>query len=116
MTTQQSPPQTESSAAEPNRGSWLGAMWVVVAVILLALIAVNARKGAVSPRIRNPEVSGAPRPVEPLFGFHHWLDLFQIFTIISMAIIITVYVVVWRRHPKHPVLLMGIVTTLIVWQ
>jgi uncharacterized protein DUF5135 len=33
-----------------------------------------------------------------------------------MAILIAVYVVVWRRHPAHPVLLMGIVTTLIGWQ
>ena len=41
-----------------------------------------------SPRIRNPEVTGAPRPVEPLFGYDHWLDLFQIFTIISMLIIV----------------------------
>ena len=116
MTTEQKAPETLSAPTEPKNGSWLGAMWVGVAVVLLALIAVNARKGAVSPRIRNPEVAGAPRPVEPLFGYHHWLDLFQIFTIVSMAIIITVYVVVWRRHPKHPVLLMGIVTTLIVWQ
>ena len=54
--------------------------------------------------------------MEPLFGFDHWLDLFQIFTIITMAIIITVYVVAWRRHGAHPVLLMGIITTLIVWQ
>ncbi len=54
-------------------------------VVLLALIAVNARMGAVSPRIRNPEVTGAPRPVEPLFGYDHWLGLFQIFTIISMS-------------------------------
>ena len=51
------------------------------------LIAVNARMGAVSPRIRNPEVEGAPRPVEPLFGYEHWLGLFQIFTIISMSIL-----------------------------
>ncbi|EUA33639.1 hypothetical protein I552_4418 [Mycobacterium xenopi 3993] len=43
-----------------------------------------------------------PRPVEPLFGYHHWLGLFQIFTIISMSIIIAVYVVTWRRHPGHP--------------
>ena len=65
---------------------------------LLVLIAVNARVGAVSPRIRNPEVTGAPRPVEPLFGYAHWLGLFQIFTIISMSILIAVYVVAWRRH------------------
>ena len=115
MTTQ----TTESAATPPpesKKRSWVGALWVGIALVLLALIAANARMGAVSPRIRNPEVTGAPRPVEPLFGYQHWLGLFQIFTIITMLIIIAVYVVVWRRHPAHPVLLMGIVTTLIVWQ
>src|ERR1700747_1872200 len=116
MTTEQTTPSTTSAPAEPKKGSWVGVAWVAIATVLLALIAANARVGAVSPRIRNPEVSGAPRPVAPLFGYQHWLGLFQIFTIFSMLIIIAVYVLVWRRHPKHPVLLMGIVTTLIVWQ
>src|ERR1700676_1446985 len=116
MTTEQTTPPTVSAGAEPKKGSWVGAAWVAIALALLAVIAASARMGAVSPRIRNPEVSGAPRPVEPLFGYQHWLGLFQIFTIITMLIIIAVYVVVWRRHPAHPVLLMAIVTTLIVWQ
>src|SRR5262245_672984 len=103
MTTEQATPSPVSPPAEPKKGSWIGAVWVAVALVLLALVAYNARMGAVSPRIRNPEVSGVPRPVEPLFGYHHWLGLFQIFTIFSMLIIIAVYIVVWRRHPKHPV-------------
>ncbi len=116
MTAQQTTPSTGGPPASSTKTSWIGAVWVAVALLLLALIAYHARKGAVSPRIRNPEVAGAPRPVEPLFGFDHWLALFQIFTIISMSIIIVVYVMAWRRHGAHPVLLMGIVTTLIVWQ
>ena len=116
MTTEQTAPSTQTPVAASKKGSWKGAIWVVVALVLLALITVNARMGAVSPRIRNPEVTGAPRPVEPLFGYDHWLGLFQIFTIISMSIIIAVYVVAWRRYGAHPVLLMGIVCTLIVWQ
>ena len=116
MTTEQTTSSAESPAAAPNMGSWKAAVWIAVAVLLLVLIAVNARVGAVSPRIRNAEVEGAPRPVAPLFGYEHWLGLFQIFTIITMSIIIAVYVVAWRRHGAHPVLLMGIVCTLIVWQ
>jgi hypothetical protein len=116
MTTEQTAPSTESPVAQRKKGSWTAALWIFVAVVLLALVAYNARMGAVSPRIRNPEVSGAPRPVEPLFGYDHWLGLFQIFTIFAMLILIAVYIVVWRRNPASPVLLMGIVTTLIVWQ
>src|SRR3954471_24588098 len=114
MTTEQTSPSTESPAGGPKKGSWKAAVWIAVAVVLLVLIAVNARMGAVSPRIRNPEVEGAPRPVEPLFGYEHWLGLFQIFTIISMSMVIAAYVFAWRRYGAHPVLLMGIICTLIV--
>ena len=85
-----------------TRGHWKAAVWIAVAVVLLVLIAVNARMGAVSPRIRNPEVDGAPRPVEPLFGYEHWFGLFQIFTIISMSMVIAAYVFAWRRYRCAP--------------
>ena len=58
----------------------------------------TTRTGAVSDRIRNPQVSGAPRPVQYLFGLSSstWLTIIQIGTVFAM--------------------LMAIVTTLIVWQ
>ena len=40
------------------------AVWILVAVAVIGVIAYNARMGAVSPRIANPEVTGVPRPVE----------------------------------------------------
>src|SRR4051812_39178062 len=118
MATQQTaePEPGETTSASPKNGSWIWAVWVGLALVLLTLIAVNARVGAVSPRIKNPNVSGAPRPVEFLFGYEHWLGLFQIFTIVAMLALITTYVLAWRRFGAHPVLLMGICTTLIVWQ
>ncbi|TDH57002.1 spirocyclase, AveC family [Mycobacterium eburneum] len=111
--------QTVSSATSvdtPKRGSPWAGLGIVAALAVGFAFAYCARVGAVSDRIRNPEVSGAPRPVAPLFGFQHWLGVLQAFTIVTMVIIIAVYVVAWRRHPYHPALLMGIVTTLIVWQ
>jgi hypothetical protein len=42
--------------------------------------------------------------------------LHQIGTIVMMVVLITVVAVMWRRHPRHPVLLMTLVTTAIVWQ
>jgi len=79
-------------------------------------VAHNARRGAVAARIRNPLVHGAPRPVEPLFGWTHWLGLLQILTIVMVVQLVAVFVVMWRRYPKHPILLMAIACTSIVWQ
>lgn len=117
-TTRPSAGQADAAGADgpdERRFPW-GWLWLIVAITLLGLIAYNARIGAVSPRIRNPEVQGAPRPVEPLFGYDHWVAVLQIFTIISVLTIVIAFTIAWRRHPKHPVLLMAIVTTLIVWQ
>jgi hypothetical protein len=89
---------------------------VVVAVAALVAVAVNARTGAGSERIANTGVTGAPRPVEPLWGFDHWIMLHQIGTVVMMVILVVGFVVAWRRHPRHPILLMVLATTLLVWQ
>jgi hypothetical protein len=88
----------------------------VLGALALAVVAIEARSGAVAPRITNPAVDGAPRPVTPLFGFHHWIALHQIGTVVMMVTLIAVVVVMWRRHPRHPILLMVVVTTLLIWQ
>ena len=80
------------------------------------VVAVNARTGAVAERIKNPDVTGAPRPVEPLFGFDHWITLHQIGTVVDDGHAGRGLRVGWRRHPGHPVLLMVLATTLLVWQ
>ncbi|HYB35245.1 MAG TPA: spirocyclase AveC family protein [Mycobacterium sp.] len=116
MTTEQTTPSTSSPVAGTQKRPLITALWLTVALAVLAVIAYYARTGAVSDRIRNPEVTGAPRPVRPLLGYSHWLGLHQTFTIVTMVAIIVAFAVAWRRHPRHPVLLMAIVTTLIVWQ
>jgi Spirocyclase AveC-like len=80
------------------------------------VVAVEARRGAVADRIANPDVAGAPRPVEPLWGRSNWLTLHQVGTIVMMAVLVTVVVVMWRRHPRHPILLMVLATTVLIWQ
>jgi hypothetical protein len=88
----------------------------VLAAATLAAVAHHARKGAVSPRIANPEVTGVPRPVEFLFGWPHWLLLHQVGTIVMMLLLAAVWVWAWRRRPAHPYLLMVLASTAIVWQ
>ena len=104
----------DTPAAAPTR-SLVAAAWIAVAAAL-AVIAYNARTGAVSPRIANPEVAGVPRPVEFLFGWPHWLVLHQVGTVVMMLALVGLYVWAWRRHPAHPYLLMVAASTAIVWQ
>ena len=91
---------------------------LAVSGVLVALIYIahNARHGAVVDRIRNSAVHGAPRPVAPLFGWTHWLGLEQTGTIVMMVLCVTAGVVLWRRFPRHPILLMAIACTAIVWE
>jgi Spirocyclase AveC-like len=98
--------------------------WQTVTVAVLAVagpaaliaVAVNARTGAVAGRIANPAVAGVPRPVEPLWGRSDWLTVHQAGTVVMMIALVTAVVVVWRRHPGHPIVLMVLATTVLVWQ
>ena len=105
----------EGPVTATPRSTGSGVAWGVigcVTALLLIVIAHNARRGAVAARIKNAAVHGAPRPVRPLFGWTHWLGFLQVSTAISMVLIIVVFVMLWRRYPKHPVLLMAIVVHL----
>lgn len=111
--TRPAPPGTRAAAAK----RWPGVVALAMVLAALGLVAANASRGvAGAARIANPTVSGAPRPVRPLFGWTHWLGLHQIGTIIMMVAIVAVVGYFWRRYPRHPVLLMVLATTGIVWQ
>jgi hypothetical protein len=118
MTNEQTESSADTVAAQRPTRTLGSAVWVIVALAVVAVVAYYARTGAVSDRIRNPRVSGAPRPVQYLFGLSSstWLTIIQIGTVVAMLLVIAAFVIAWRRHPARPVLLMAIVTTLIVWQ
>jgi len=91
---------------------------LLIMAVLAAVVAVahNMRApGVLADRVRNPDVTGTPRPVEPLFGDTHWLAKMQLGTVAMMTVLVVVLVVMWRRHPKHPILLAAIACTGIVW-
>ncbi len=93
---------------------------LVVALCALGVgvifVAHNARHGAVAARIANPAHHVAPSTVAPLFGWTHWLGLLQAFTVIAVVQLIVIFAIAWWRYPKHPILLMAIVCTTLVWQ
>jgi hypothetical protein len=90
--------------------------WLLLIALILGLIAYHARTGAVSPRIANPEVTGAPRPVDFAFGNDFPVREMQWGTVAMMILIVAVCVRAWRRRPGHPYVLMTIAATGIVWQ
>lgn len=104
----------ERPASRPRR--WRSVAAWAVALALLGLVAANASRGADAARIANQTVHGAPRPVHYLFGWTHWLAFLQIGTILAMVQVVVLVVFFWRRYPRHPILLMVIVATVIVWQ
>ncbi|MGO9926898.1 MAG: spirocyclase AveC family protein [Mycobacterium sp.] len=112
MTTAQVDTQrTERRSQKP----WLIAA-TIAGFVLLGLIVHNARYGAVSPRIRNPNATGGPHPLsDPLFGYQHWIVTVEIFSYLALIGIIGLVVVLWRRYPKHPYLLMTLAITTLAW-
>ena len=121
MTTQlvRTPTVTPDALPPERKPIWPGVVWAFMGcavVAFLIVVAHNARYGAVAERIKNPAVHGAPRPVRPLFGWTHWITFLQVGTVIAVVSLVVVFVVLWRLYPKHPILLMAIVCTTLVWQ
>lgn len=105
------------SAAALEKPTLLPWVWASLGFAGVALVAYHARMGAVSARIANPDVTGAPRPVEFLFGWgDRWLAVHEYGTIVMMLIITVACVRAWRRQPGHPYVLMTFASTAIVWQ
>jgi hypothetical protein len=71
-----------------KRSPWL-VFAIPAGVALLGLIIHNARYGAVSPRIRNPNDTGGLHPLsDPLFGYGHWIVTIEIFSYLALVSII----------------------------
>ncbi len=115
MATEQTVGST-TSPADTRKRSLETAIWIVVVVAVVGAIAYNARTGAVSPRIANPEVTGAPRPVDFRYGTEFPIQQMQWGTLGMMLVLTAVCVRAWIRRPGHPFVLMVLASTGIVWQ
>jgi Spirocyclase AveC-like len=91
--------------------------WTVIAIAAAVLIACNLHRGVTSDRIRNPDVSGAPRPVSYMLGISDstWVAISQVGTLIVLIVTVVWCVVAWRRNPGSAVVLMVLATTALAW-
>jgi len=83
----------------------------------VAIIGVfyNIHRGAVAERIANRAVQGAPRPVEFLFGKPDWIVMQEVGLAAMLITLVAIIAVFWQRYPRHPLLLMAIAATALVW-
>ncbi len=105
--------------APHDKTTWGSIVYAVLGFATFAFVVFIGynlqRPGEMTERVANPEVTGAPRPVEPLFGDTGWLTKMQMGTIAMALIVVVAMVYFWRRYPKHPILLCGLACTAIVW-
>jgi hypothetical protein len=114
-------PAATTAAERREADRWVGmrlfgAMLWCAAVAAVILVAHHARVGAVEDRIRDDAVEGVPRPVPPQVGGPEMITMMQFGTVVLVATMFVVCFILWKRYPKHPYILMMIVTTTIVWQ
>jgi hypothetical protein len=99
----------------PRPPLWLLLPLGIVLQIALLGVLYNIRRGAVAERIASPGVVGVPRPVDFLFGKSDWIVMQEVGLVLLMMSLVAIGAVFWQRYPRHPVLLMAIAATGLVW-
>ena len=107
------PPQPPRAKRKPP----LAAIIPLGIVLQVAIIGVfyNIHRGAVAERITNRAVQGVPRPVEFLFGKPDWIVMQEVGLAAMLITLVAIIAVFWQRYPRHPLLLMAIAATALVW-
>ena len=89
--------------------------FLLVLQVALTAVLYNMRRGAVADRIANRAVQGVPRPVEFLFGKTDWIVMQEVGLVLALMTLVALGAVYWQRYPKHPLLLMALAATALVW-
>jgi hypothetical protein len=84
----------------------------LLAITVAVLIACNTSTGVASPRIANPVVTEAGRTV--VADLHRWAATVDIGTSVLLVVCAIAFAFTWRKHPRHPNLLMLLAGTTLV--
>lgn len=111
----------ESTAAgrtehAPTTRAWVAILcWIAVAALAVFILVTAQKHGPVSPENAAPGGSGALPPVQPLWPSIDFVFWGQILGAVLLALIIAASLVVWRRQPGHPVILMVLASSTLFW-
>ncbi|MBW0018074.1 MAG: spirocyclase AveC family protein [Mycobacterium sp.] len=89
--------------------------WAMVAGLAVIVLVTAQKHGPTSPENANPDGIGKPPPVEPLLYPFNWVFWGQIIGALLAAGIVVASVRAWRRRPGHPVVLMALASSTLLW-
>lgn len=111
----------ESMTADHNKHAaatrrWTAPLcWVLVAVLTVFVLVTAQKHGPVSPENAAPGGADAASPVQPLWPGIDFVFWGQTLGAVLLVGIVAASVLVWRRHPGHPVILMILASSTLFW-
>lgn len=96
-----------------RRRAIVTALWWAIGIGVLVFVGVHAKLGANEARIASPQPSeGARRAVD---GLPNWAPMCNVWTLVMMLVGGVAFAYGWRKHPKHPYLLLVLAGTALPW-
>lgn len=110
-------PPTAATRLQPRMTLTVKALlsWLVITGLTVFVLATAEKHGAASPENANPGGTGMPPPVQPLWPAIDFVWWGQILGALLLAVTIIVSILVWRRQPGHPVILMILASSTLFW-
>jgi hypothetical protein len=112
--------ETNSSSAVvagegTKRQVWKAVILGAIGLGVAAFVLLSAERGPVSPGTRNPEGWDRPPPVTPFLNGIDWVGFGQVMAVVLFGGTVVGVLWGWRRHPRHPVLLMVVASNTLCW-
>lgn len=109
-------PLTNRRTSPPTASYWKAlTCWAIVAALAVSVLVTAEKHGAASAENQNPRGVGEPPPVAPLWSSIDFVFWGQVLGAVLLVVTIVASILVWRRHPGHPVILMILASSTLFW-